>query len=158
MKSMYESIQESEFINYRKFTSFTQRLSFRRAAKNAGEDYIPVVLDSVDTLLSMHLAEPDQDPTLYRQAKYGKECVIFRYMTIDEFKKNIVKNYGNLQMYLQSGELVTDFSTINDVYKLHSSSDGILYIMLTREQTFYAYIKSIMAYLYDAVKSRIGYS
>ena len=151
------SIMGKEFVNYRKNTDKMQRNSFSGKVRTKGMGYVPIVVDSVDQKLSNALAS--RDPNYPRNIKYGFEVIIHMDKKMLELLKEIKiellkKDYEGIDLVLglEDGSLVDLNKEIGEVYKQYRNPDDkILYILVTKEQTMYGYILSIIKYLTNSV-------
>lgn len=162
---MRNSILGKEFINYRKNTNEDQRKRFSDGVRKRGMGYIPIVVDSVDSELSLCLA------TKYdtRYTKYGFEIILHMDLTIVDLLKEIRiefirrdYEYPNLLVGLEDGTIPDPNTILGDLYKKHRNiDDKILYLLLTRETSIYNYLISIIKYLaltsQDSIKQLANY-
>lgn len=159
------SIMGREFVNYRKSTVRDTRLQFSHKVRSQGIGNIPIVVDSVDKELTEAIGEKR-----HRQSIYGKELVFhmdckvgdvlkeIKIMLVEKEKENLWKETG-LVLGLEDGTILQQTEALGGLYKKHRNNDDkILYLLLTREQTMYGYIVSILKYLGEAVISLFGWT
>lgn len=154
MDLLRSSLLGKEFINYRKHTSENDRRRFQRLSEIS--DKIPIIIDSVDEEISQMFRKKTfiNDS---RIIKYGIELQMDKksYMkdVLKEIKIEMVKadkesmfKENNLKMGLEDGSIITNEELkVIDVYRKHRNyNDNILYILVTKEQTMYSYIMSIL--------------
>lgn len=153
-KFLMSSILGSEFINYRKYTGFSERSSFVRSSKNIG---LPIIIDSVDTTISKLLSGTE------KRYDYGKQYIITEDTTVitflDQITSDLKTNIKNLngdialttqfkyKLGLEDGTLIDPSLTLGYIYRKHRYSDDILYMLLTKELTMYGYIMSLFRYI-----------
>lgn len=90
MESFFKSsILGQEFINYRKYRPYMERSVFSRKTRLKGDGLIPVVVDSIDTEISLYLGGYDG---VSRYKKYGREYVIKMDLTVNEFTEKITQD------------------------------------------------------------------
>ena len=155
------SIMGREFVNYRKNTDRNQRNNFSGKVRSKGMGYVPIVVDSVDSELSRALAS--KDPNYSRNIKYGFEIIMHMDKKMSDLLKEVKiellkKDYEaqNLILGLEDGDLVDLSMDVGTVYKKHRNKDDkILYVLVTKEQTMYGYILSIIKYLASNISSFI---
>jgi hypothetical protein len=153
------SILGKDFINYRKNTDKHNRTKFSSGVRSQGIGYIPIVVDSVDPELSKALATKDE--MFSRYLKYGFEIMIHMDLTVadllKEIKIELVKkdyDYSDLSIGLEDGTIPEMNVELGVLYKQHRNKDDkILYVLLTKEQTMFGYIMSIIRYLTENIKT-----
>lgn len=158
---LQSSIMGQEFVNYRKNTDKHERNNFSGKVRTRGMGFIPIVVDSVDFDLSNALALKDPDHP--RNIRYGFEIIMHMDKkmldVLKEIKIELLKNdynIGDLVLGLEDGSLVDLEMDVGEVYKKYRNKDDkILYILVTKEQTMYGYILSIIKYLTSQVTSFI---
>jgi hypothetical protein len=163
MSFLQSSLFGREFVNYRKNSAHYERTRFSSIVRSQGVGLVPIVVDSVDNILSVILGENDPSSTK-RDKKYGKEYTLHMDTTIEDFLNQINidlkslsattlahQNYMDgkkLKIGLEDGTIVDLKLTLGYVYKKYrNEKDNILYILLTQENTMYGYIISILRYL-----------
>ena len=155
MESFFKSsILGQEFINYRKYRPYMERSVFSRKTRLKGEGLIPVVVDSIDTDISLYLGGYDG---VSRYKKYGREYVIKMDLTVGELTDKITQDLRYLQekikgkkirVCLEDSTVLNSTEKMGDIYKKYKNGrDNIIYILVTTEQTMYGYIISILRYL-----------
>lgn len=149
------SILGSDFINYRKYTGFSERSNFVRSAKSTG---LPIIIDSVDTTISKLLSGTE------KRFDYGKQYIISEDTSVnvflDQITSDLKTNIKNLngdttlttqfkyKLGLEDGTLIDPSITLGYIYRKHKYSDDILYMLLTKELTVYGYIMSLFRYIF----------
>ena len=155
------SILGQEFVNYRKNTDRDTRANFSNKVRSKGMAYVPIVVDSVDSELSLILAT--RDPNYRRNVKYGLEITLHMDNTVADIIKEIKiemlkkdKEYTYLVLGLEDGTMPSIDTDLGTLYKKYKNKDDkILYMLLTQEKTMYAYIISIIKYLATNIKTFI---
>ena len=169
-KLLMSSIIGSEFINYRKKTSYSHRNNFSSKTRSNGNGLIPIVVDSVNYELSMLLSKDENNIRSNRSC--GKEYIMHIDITVDQFLKQINEDIINkvnkdlvnkdtkittntlfkenvFKLGLEDGSLLDPALTLGYLYKNHKyQKDNILYMLLTKEVTMYGYIMSIIRYVF----------
>jgi hypothetical protein len=156
---LQSSIFGKDFVNYRKNNAHFQRVNVSSRIRNSG--LLPVVIDSVERDLSLLIGGSLR--------KYGKNYAFEKESTIEEVYNRVVQDIEEteiedvnkqdiltgkkLKIGLEDGSIITDMSqTLEQLYvKHHNEKDNILYLLITRENTMYGYIMSIIKYLTDAL-------
>lgn len=159
---LQSSIFGKEFVNYRKNNAHFQRVNVSSRIQNSG--LLPIVIDSVERDLSILIGGSLR--------KYGKNYAFEKETTIeevynrilDEIKETEIEDINKedilsgktLRIGLEDGTIITDMSkTLDQLYLQHrNEKDNILYLLITRENTMYGYIMSIIKYLTDALFKR----
>lgn len=156
MELLRSSILGKEFVNYRKNTVTNDRQQFSHKVRAEGIGNIPVVVDSVDKELSEALGA-----RLYRRdescSRYGREVVkhmdqplssIMRDVKVILIQKEKENLMENLVLGLEDGTIPDQEIELGKLYKAHRNSDDkILYLLLSREESIYGYVMSIIRYL-----------
>jgi hypothetical protein len=155
MELLRSSILGKEFVNFRKTTMREDRKSFSNGVREMGVGNVPIVVDSVDRDLS----EAISDRTLKRyDNKYGRAIVCHmdkdvRYV-LREIKVILIKNdceqFANqgLRLGLEDGTFPVLDQDLGTLYKKHrNKNDKILYLLLTKEESMFGYIMSIVSYV-----------
>lgn len=148
------SMLGKEFVNFRKITLQQDRKSFSNDVRDMGVGNVPIVVDSVDKDLSEALS----DRSMRSEHKYGRPIVCHMDKSLRhvlrEIKVMLIKNdYENLadkglRIGLEDGTFPALDGDLGTLYKSHrNKNDKILYILVTKEQTLYGYIMSILSYL-----------
>lgn len=159
------SILGQEFINYRKHTDQNIRTRFSNRVRKLGMGYIPIVVDSVDPELTLHLSTKYEN----RYTKYGFEIFLHMDLTIADLLKElniefIKRNhpFENFSIGLEDGTITAPNEILGDLYKKHRNPDDkILYFLLTPKTSIYNYILSILRHLssstHNSIKSITNY-
>ncbi len=163
MDLLRSSIMGKEFVNYRKSTVKEDRVRFSKKVRCAGIGNIPIVIDSVDADLSNALSEKSG-----RYMKHGVEMVFHMDATVPDVLKEVkihlmqkdheqmIKD-TDLTLGLEDGTFPDGKKNLGELYKEHRNRDDkILYFLLSKEQSMYAYIMSILAYLKESLLKVIG--
>lgn len=153
MELLRSSLIGQEFVNYRKNTVRDTRLTFSTKIRGQGIGNVPIVIDSVDSDIADTLSERISSS---RYKKYGKELIFHMDGTIEDVLKHIKiimlqKGYtevDKLKIGLEEGLFPQLDDKIGDIYKKHRNKDDrILYLLLSKEESMYGYIMSILRYL-----------
>lgn len=157
------SIMGREFVNYRKTTMKGDRVQFSESVRSQGIGYIPIVVDSVDPELSVGISPREKRKT----RKYGKEISLHMDKTLRDVLKEVkiillqndyehVIENNVLNIGLEDGSIPNPDMDIGSLYKQHRNKDDrILYLLITKEETTYGYILSIINYLKNTFTSFI---
>jgi hypothetical protein len=161
MSFLQSSIFGKEFVNYRKNIAHFERVKFSSRIKNGVS--LPVVIDSVESELSVLLGGDTR--------KYGRQYSFKKDQTLEEIYNQICNDIKNstvpdintqevlagkkLRIGLEDGTILTDLLVpLETVYNSnYNTKDNILYLLITRENTMYGYIMSIIKYLTEALFS-----
>ena len=155
MELLQSSIIGKEFINYRKWTMKERRLQFSHATRVQGIGNVPIVVDSVDDEITNALSEKRTS----RHKTYGYELVMHMDATLEDVLRDIKivllqKNKEDLfkkrdlTIGLEDGSIPSRDTTVGTLYKNYKNKDDkILYLLLSREDTVYGYIVSIIKYI-----------
>lgn len=147
---LQSSLYGKEFIKYRKNNPESERQKFSNNVRTKGISEVPVVIDSIDIVLSESLAGKDYK----RFNRNGKEFHFHIDLTIEdillEVKSRIkLENTQILKLGLENGKILNDSNLIGDLYnKFKDQNDNILYLLLTKEITMYGYIISLLKYVF----------
>lgn len=147
---LQSSLYGQEFVKYRKNNPQSERQKFSNTVRTKGISEVPVVIDSVDLVLSELLAGKDSK----RFNRNGKEFHFHIDITIEdillEVKSRIkLENTQILKLGLENGKILNDSYLIGDLYnKFKNQNDNILYLLLTKETTMYGYIISLLRYIF----------
>lgn len=181
MNLLRSSIIGQEFINYRKASDTNERKRFSYKIRSIGLGFIPIIIDSIDKDISTKLAntliynrpefcELTSQRDFYKlytlyYTQYGRPMVYHMddnitciLSDIQTLFKSIpeYKNY-NFNIGLEDGTFPSIQSDIGTIYKLHRNEhDKILYLLLTKEQTMYEYIMSIIKYIKNSLKNSLS--
>lgn len=157
------SIIGKDFVNYRKTTLKSERLSFSDKIRKQGIGCIPIVIDSVDKEISDAISKKER-----RNKIYGKEIVLHMDKTVNDVLREVkilliqndqeyIINNNVLNIGLEDGSLPPLDTDLGSIYKEHRNKDDkILYLLVTKESTMYGYIKSIINYLINNVSNFIS--
>ena len=163
MEMLKSSILGRDFVNYRKSTIKSDRVEFSSRVRTQGIGNVPIVVDSVDAELSKILSKKDG-----RYIMYGKELVMHMDSTIAELLKTVkivilqqdredIVKTSTLKLGLEDGTIPEETKTMGDLWKKHKNEDDrILYVLVTKENSMYGYIMSIIKYLSDTVWSFVA--
>lgn len=147
---LQSSLMGQDFIKYRKNNSQTERQQFSNNVRTKGINEVPVVIDSVDTVLSQLLSGKDSK----RFNRNGKEFHFHIDLTIEDILlevKSRIKSEKTqvLKLGLENGKILDGTHLIGNIYnKFKNQDDKILYILLTKETTIYGYIISLLRYVF----------
>lgn len=149
------SIIGKEFVNYRKITDKDKRSAFSGKIRSQGLGYIPIVVDSVDSELSLALSS--KDPNYSRSIKYGFELSLHMDRTVNDLIKQIKIEFlkkdkealsNGIVLGLEDGTILDSSIVLGDIYKdYRNKDDKILYVLATKETSVFDYILSIIKYL-----------
>ena len=172
MDLLRSSICDKEFINYRKYTESFDRKKFSKNVRTEGIGLIPIVVDTVDpelyylmskkqirflteykgVELSLHMDSSMND--ILNEIK----CILLQKL-IDS--KNTFDATNELSKYtlklgLENGTLIEQNFILGDLYKKYKNNDdNILYLLLSKENSIYAYLMSIIKYIFTNIKNTI---
>ena len=148
---LQSSLLTHDFVKYRKNVSETDRKRFSTNVRTKGINEIPVVVDSIDSELSLILASK----TNKRYERNGKEFHLHAELTIEDFIYEIQSSFFKeqntiiLKLGLENGKILNKTDILGDLYnKFRNKDDNILYLLLTKETTVYGYIMSILRYIF----------
>jgi hypothetical protein len=151
---LQSSILGHEFVNYRKNTDNEQREQFSGKVRSKGMGYIPIVVDSVDPDISLLLAK--KNPLYPRDIRYGLELTMHMDLKVEDVVKEIkiemlkkdINNKTDIKIGLEDGTFPDLDMELGTLYKAkRNPQDKILYLLVTKEQTIYAYMMSIIRYI-----------
>jgi hypothetical protein len=149
------SIIGKEFVNYRKTTIKHKRLQFSNSVRKEGIGNVPIVIDSVDPNITEALSAREN-----RMMTYGKEMIFH----MDRKVKDVVRDVKiiliandrediarmGVRLGLEDGTVLENDQELGEVYKRHKNEDDkILYLLVTKEETVYDYIMSILRHLWS---------
>jgi hypothetical protein len=159
---LQSSIFGKDFVNYRKNNAHFQRVSVSSRIRNSG--LLPVVIDSVERDLSILIGGSLRkygknyafDKTILIEDIYNRVVNDLKETEIEDINKEDILAGKKLKIGLEDGTIITDMSqTLEQLYLEHrNEKDNILYLLITRENTMYGYIMSIIKYLTDALFRR----
>lgn len=157
---MRSSILGREFVNFRKNTITQDRKQFSDKVRGEGMGNIPIVVDSVDGELSEALSIQVHSRL---QSKYGRELVkhmdqrlssVIRDIKVILLQKDRENLISNFVLCLEDGTIPDQETEVGNLYKAHRNKDDrILYLMLSKENSVYEYIMSIVRYLGQSIWS-----
>lgn len=164
---LQSSILGGDFINYRKKTSSFHRKNFSNNVRKTGQGMIPVVVDSVDHVLSLVLGRNDitSGSTGARFQKQGCEYTFYDDTLVNNILNRVASdivfiepNYSNktFRLGFENGEFLDPNVPIGRYYKEHRFDDGILYLLITQETNIKNYLLSLVYYLVNYVKEKFG--
>jgi hypothetical protein len=151
---LQSSILGQEFVNYRKNTDNEQREKFSDKVRSRGMGYVPIVIDSVDPEISLLLAR--KNPNYPRDIRYGLELTMHMDLKVEDIVKEVkiemlkkdINNTLNIKLGLEDGTFPDLSLDIGTLYKAkRNQNDKILYLLVTKEQSMFGYIMSIIKYL-----------
>jgi hypothetical protein len=159
---LQSSIFGKDFVNYRKNNAHFQRVTVSSRIQNSG--LLPVVIDSVERDLSLliggNLRKYGKNYALEKDTViediYNRVINDIKETEIEDINKDDILSGKKLKIGLEDGTIITDMSqTLEKLYFQHrNEKDNILYLLITRENTMYGYIMSIIRYLTDALFKR----
>jgi hypothetical protein len=147
---LQSSLYGHDFVKYRKNHSQREREQFSHNVRTKGISEIPVVIDSVDPLLSEALAGPEAK----RFNRNGKEFHFHMDLLIEDILLEVrhrikVDDTKVLKLGLENGKILENKDVLGDLYKKYKhQNDGILYLLLTQETSMYGYIMSLLRYIF----------
>ena len=158
MEMLRSSILGREFVNYRKSTVKDVRLQFSHKVRSQGIGNIPIVVDSVDKELTEAIGERKNRYSMYgKELVFHMDCTVgdvmkeIKIILVEKEKEHLWKETG-LVLGLEDGTILQPSEELGGLYKKHRNKDDkILYLLLTREQTMYGYIMSILKYLGETI-------
>lgn len=158
------SILGQDFVNYRKTSDSMDRLEFSHRIRSKGIGYIPIVVDSVDEEISDILGTKEK----YSKSKirYGFEVMmhldakvtdLIKEIKIEFVRKDYI-DYTDIILGLEDGSILNGDEELGNIYKKHrNEQDKILYVLVTKENTMFGYILSILKYLSLKSKESMKY-
>lgn len=150
MNSMLQSsLYGHDFIKYRKNNNEQIRKNFSNSVKTTRIDELPVVIDSIDPILSKLISGTEK-----RYNNNGKEYHFHKDLTIGEVLLEIklkikFDNTKNIKIGLENGKILEESNILGTIYnKFKNQKDDILYLIITQEITMYGYILSLLRYIF----------
>jgi len=151
MDLLRSSILGKEFVNHRKKTTQNERVRFSTQVRKQGVGNIPIVVDAVDPALSKALSDTFNGKRFILHMDHSLEYLL------DEIKLYLFQNkrlkpeqLGSLKLGLEDGTLPDKSTDLGSIYKVHrNENDKILYLLLSKAKSMFAYILPILAYLKD---------
>jgi hypothetical protein len=147
---LQSSLYGHDFIKYRKNNNQSDRERFSHSVRTKGIGELPVVIDSVDSILSEALAGPDAK----RFNRNGKEFHFHMDLLIEDILlevRHIIKADDTkvLKLGLENGKILNNNDVLGNLYKKYKNQkDNILYLLLTQETSMYGYIMSLLRYIF----------
>lgn len=135
-----------DFVKYRNNNDEKDRTKFSTSVRTKGIGEIPVVIDSVDEVISNALAGQDAK----RFNRNGKEYRFHIDLMIEDVLlevKHQIKfdNTKILKCGLENGKILENKDILGVLYKKYKNqNDDILYLLITQETTIYGYIISLL--------------
>lgn len=155
MDMLRSSIIGKEFVNYRKTTLKHKRLQFSERVRREGIGNVPIVVDSVDPNITEILCVKEN-----RMTTYGKELVLHMDRKVSDVLREVKimliaadrEDIAGVKLGLEDGTVLENDTDLGTIYKKHKNAeDKILYLLITREDTMYDYILSIIKYLWNNI-------
>lgn len=144
------SLYGKNFVKYRTNNPRNIRKNFSRHIRNNSDD-IPVVIDSINEIISKELAGPNA-------TRYNRNGIEYNFNTeliIEDVLREVktrVKTFDSskiLRIGLENGKILENTDKLGDLYKKYKDqNDDILYLLLTQESNVYAYIVSLLKYFF----------
>ncbi len=148
-----KSIGNLEFIDFRKKTLLHEREKYSKTVRDAGLGNVPMLIDSVEELISIAITNDDSFEWVHYRAR-GRKMVMYMDLTINDLIKEIRKVLiehdieKNIEIALEKGDILKRDEKLGDIYKKHrNQKDKILYLLVTTETGIYGYLKSIIRYI-----------
>lgn len=147
---LQSSLYGHDFVKYRQNNSQSDRERFSNSVRTRGIGELPVVIDSVDPLLSESLAGPEAK----RFNRNGKEFHFHMDLLVEDILFEVrhrikADDTKVLKLGLENGKMLENKDVLGDIYKKHKNQkDNILYLLLTQETTMYGYIMSLLRYIF----------
>jgi hypothetical protein len=147
---LQSSLYGHDFIKYRQNNTERDRQKFSNTIRLKDTGELPIVIDSVDTILSEALAGPEAT----RFNKNGKEFYFHMDLLIEDILLEVrhrlkIDTTKNLKLGLENGKILDNKEILGDVYKKHKNQkDNILYLLLTQETSIYGYIMSLLRFIF----------
>lgn len=152
------------FINYKKTRLENERRRFSDSIREQGIGRVPIVIDSVEEEIMKILSNREK-------GRYFNGVELSKHMDgsikelIEQIEDIIIKRGGKrliekkrIILGLENGEVIdsNDTITLGELYKKYRNrKDRILYILVSRKDTLYGYIMSIIEYIKNLINSRI---
>lgn len=147
---LQSSLYGHDFVKYRQNNSQSDRERFSNSVRTRGIGELPVVIDSVDPLLSESLAGPEAK----RFNRNGKEFHFHMDLLVEDILFEVrhrikADDTKVLKLGLENGKILENKDVLGDIYKKHKNQkDNIIYLLLTQETTMYGYIMSLLRYIF----------
>jgi hypothetical protein len=147
---LQSSLYGHDFVKYRKNNSQSERERFSHNVRTKGIGELPVVIDSVDTILSEALAGQDSK----RFNRNGKEFHFHTDLLVEDIILEVrhrikADDTKVFKLGLENGKMLDNKDVLGDLYKKYKSQkDNILYLLITQETSVYGYIMSLLRYIF----------
>lgn len=157
---LQSSLMGHDFVRYRKNHNQTERERFSTTVRTKGIGEIPVVIDSVDSIISELLANVNST----RFNRNGKEYRFHMDLLIEDVllevkyrikihnEKNNIKirlDEKLLKIGLENGKILDNKDILGDLYKKYKNQDDdILYLLITQENTMYGFLISLLRFIF----------
>ena len=147
---LQSSLYGHDFVKYRQNHSQGEREKFSHSVRTKGIGELPVVIDSVDPILSEGLAGPDAK----RFNRNGKEFHFHMDLLVEDILLEVrhrikADDTKVLKLGLENGKMLDNKDVLGDLYKKYKNQkDNILYLLLTQETSMYGYIMSLLRYIF----------
>lgn len=151
---MRSSIAGMEIGHFKKQNNKNSRQRFFRDVNAKFPASVPVVLDCIDKELSAILAGVDTLVTPKIKWIYGKAGNVNSYISLEEFIKfstqNFPKTTKKIKICNEDHQFLSNNLTMGYIYNNYkNTSDNILYLTITYENTIYDYIVSLFKYFFN---------
>jgi len=169
MELLRSSIYGQEYINYRKYTEKNDRINFSKKIRSKGNDLIPIVIGTVDQ--ELYFLFPDnrgteltlhKDNTIYDILNEIKIIIIQKYIETRESSYeeaiSFLSKY-NFVLCPEDASIIFDNNMILSLLykKYKNSDDNIFYILLSKENSLYNFILSIIKFLFNKTAELLGF-
>lgn len=163
MQFLRDSIMGKEFVKYRQTHDKYDRCKFSHDVftKSRDQRFIPVVVDTIDKQLLpiFQYTESNYPNGRFKVTHSGLELVMPSTAQVSDVLKQVRMKivgsdredllYKKINLCLENGDILDPVQFLHDVHSKHKyKEDNILYIIASTENTVYAYIMSILNYLY----------
>lgn len=155
-----------EFLNYKKYKSENQRVTFSSKIRSLGIGHIPIVIDSINKELSLAISTKDNTNTNY--IKYGLEISIhmdsniLNIINIINEKMSANNTIIPFDLYIETNSdenfLINEKSVLNlgDLYKIYKNKeDNILYFLIQPKITLYENLLLSIQNIYNYIFKKI---
>jgi len=151
MESLLAStIYGKEFLKFRIYRTKEERCKLSQKIIN--DNYIPIVIDTIDTDLQINFKKLQLQHCNGKLYKFNKEYIIEDLLCYFNNELHI-NNQFVINFGLETGRILTknEYKTfLSEIYrKYKNSDDNILYLLITKETTWYDYLLSIVKYIYN---------
>jgi hypothetical protein len=147
---LQSSLYGHDFVKYRQNNSQSDRERFSHNVRTKGIGELPVVIDSVDPILSEGLAGQESK----RFNRNGKEFRFHMDLLVEDIIQEVrhrikADDTKVLKLGLENGKMLDNKDVLGDLYKKYKhQKDNILYLLLTQETSMYGYIMSLLRYIF----------